>query len=91
MAGATSTATTHQAVTSPSDLLTAEEVAALLRVSPGWVYEHSRRDRIPHVRLGRYVRFRRGALEDWLAEGEALSMIPPRQRAADKRHRNRAV
>ena len=91
MAGATSTATTHRAETSPSDLLTAEEVATLLRVSPGWVYEQSRRHRIPHLRLGRYVRFRRGALEDWLAEGEAVSTVPTPPRAADKKHRNRAV
>jgi excisionase family DNA binding protein len=91
MAGVTSTAATHRFETSPSDLLTADEVATLLRVSPGWVYEQSRRRRIPHVRLGRYVRFRRGALEDWLAEGEAVSTVPALARAADKKHRSRAV
>jgi excisionase family DNA binding protein len=40
-------------------LLTAEEVAALLRVTRSWVYADTRRDGLPHLRLGRYVRYRR--------------------------------
>ena len=45
------------------ELLTVEDVAALLRVSKSWVYEHTRSrniprsDRLPHVKLGKYVRF----------------------------------
>jgi len=38
-------------------LLTAEEVAAVLRVPRSWVYSHL--NMLPVVRLGRYVRFRR--------------------------------
>jgi excisionase family DNA binding protein len=53
------------------DLLTAAEVAAWLRVTPAWVYSETRRDRIPHVRLGRYVRYRREALEHWVERIEA--------------------
>lgn len=49
-------------------LLTAEEVASLMRVTTAWVYAESRRDALPHVRLGRYVRFRRSAIERWLDE-----------------------
>ncbi len=52
-------------------LLTAEEVADLLRVTTSWVYAQSRAERIPHVRLGRYVRFRRDAIERWIARVEA--------------------
>lgn len=52
------------------DLLTAEEVAALLRVRPAWVYSETRRHRIPHIRLGRYVRYRRGALMAWMDQLE---------------------
>jgi excisionase family DNA binding protein len=55
------------------DLLTAEEVAALLRVTPAWVYAQTRRHRIPHLRLGRYVRYRREALEAWMTEVEMSS------------------
>jgi len=51
-------------------LLTAEEVAALLQVTCSWVYAQTRRHRIPHLRLGRYVRYRRSALEGWMEEME---------------------
>jgi excisionase family DNA binding protein len=44
-------------------LLTASEVAALLGVPKSWVYEQSRRGLIPTVELGRYRRFREGAIE----------------------------
>lgn len=52
------------------ELLTADEVAAMLRVTRAWVYSETRRGAMPHVRLGRYVRFRRDALEAWVREIE---------------------
>ena len=61
----------------PDDLLTAEEVAALLRMTPAWVYAQTRRRRIPHLRLGRYVRYRREALEDWMRQVESILDSPP--------------
>ena len=45
------------------ELLTVDEVAALLKVSRSWVYEHTRSrttprsERLPHVKIGKYVRF----------------------------------
>lgn len=47
-------------------LLTADEVAALLRVTKAWVYAETRAKRIPHVPLGRYVRYRRSAVLQWI-------------------------
>jgi excisionase family DNA binding protein len=47
-------------------LLTADEVAALLQVTTPWVYAQTRAGLIPHVALGRYKRYRRSAIEDWL-------------------------
>ena len=52
------------------DLLTADEVAGLLRMTPAWVYAETRRNRIPHMRLGRYFRYRRSAIEAWIREIE---------------------
>lgn len=49
-------------------LLTADEVAAYLRVKRSWVYAETRANRIPHVRLGRYVRYSPDAVERWIAE-----------------------
>ena len=61
-------------------LLTANEVADLLRVTRGWVYAETRARRIPHVRLGRYVRYRRSAVEAWVGELEAASTGRPVRR-----------
>jgi excisionase family DNA binding protein len=54
-------------------LLTAEELAARLSVAPGWVNKAARAGRIPHVRVGRYRRFRWSDIEAWL---EARSTGP---------------
>jgi len=51
-------------------LLTAEEVAERLDVGVKWVWAQARAGRIPHVRLGRYKRFRSEAIDAWLAELE---------------------
>jgi excisionase family DNA binding protein len=51
-------------------LLTASDVARLLGVPTSWVYEQSRRGRIPTVTLGRYRRYRREAIEEWVRELE---------------------
>lgn len=51
-----------------SDLMTADEVAALLRVPRSWVYRQTREGQLPSIRCGRYVRFDRNDLELWLAE-----------------------
>ncbi len=52
-------------------LLTAAEVAELLGVPTSWVYQQSRAGRIPTVTLGRYRRYRREAIEEWVARIEA--------------------
>jgi excisionase family DNA binding protein len=60
----------------PNPLLTAAEVAERLRVTTGWVYAATRANRVPHVRLGRYVRFRADAIERWVAELEQRGVAP---------------
>ena len=54
----------------PQALMTAEDVAAILGVRSHYVYELARRGRIPTVRLGKYVRFRATAVEEWIAQQE---------------------
>ncbi len=51
-------------------LLTAEQVGELLGVPKSWVYEQSRRGRIPTVTLGRYRRYRAEAIEGWVQQLE---------------------
>ena len=47
-------------------LLTAAEVGDLLGVPESWVRESARSGAIPHLRLGRYVRFDLADVEAWL-------------------------
>ncbi|MDQ6606061.1 MAG: helix-turn-helix domain-containing protein [Actinomycetota bacterium] len=51
-------------------LLTADEIAERLGMKTEWVWAQARAGRIPHVRLGRYRRFRESAVEEWLRELE---------------------
>jgi hypothetical protein len=46
-------------------LLDAKGAGALLNVPATWVLAEARADRIPHVRLGRYVRFDAAELQIW--------------------------
>jgi len=56
-------------------LLTADEVAALLRVPRSTVYELTRTRRLPHVKVGRRTLFVRADLETWVVE----SRVTPRR------------
>lgn len=57
-------------------LLTAEEIAERLGMKTQRVWAQARAGRIPHVRLGRYCRFRESAVEAWLRNLEADSTEP---------------
>ncbi len=51
-------------------LLTVSEVAAMLRVPTSWVYERTRArgaQRIPHVKLGKYLRFDGEQIKTWVS------------------------
>jgi len=50
-------------------LLTVHDVAGFLRVPSSWVYERTRRrgrERLPHVKVGKYLRFRQSDLEAYV-------------------------
>jgi excisionase family DNA binding protein len=62
-------------------LLTADELAERLGMKTDWVWAQARAGRIPHVRLGRYRRFRESAVEAWLHDletGGTTSRSAPR-------------
>jgi excisionase family DNA binding protein len=57
----------HNGVAEP--LLTAEQVSEqILNVPASWVLAEARAGRIPHHRLGRYVRFHASELHTWLED-----------------------
>lgn len=59
----------HAAEGAP-DVMTADEAAAYLRISPSTLRQWTRQMSMPHARLGRRVRYRRAALLSWLAGRE---------------------
>ena len=60
----------------PAALLEARQVAEILGMRVDYVYALCRRDAIPHLRFGRFLRFRVGAIEQWLSETERASGGP---------------
>jgi excisionase family DNA binding protein len=52
-------------------LLTAAEVAELLSVPESWVRQETRAGRMPCLELGRYRRYDREAVLEWLEEQRA--------------------
>ena len=52
-----------------------------MRVTRAWVHAETRRNALPHLRLGRYVRYGRSATEAWMAgveRGPQLRSNAPR-------------
>lgn len=52
-------------------LMTAEEVAKWLQVTPGWVLKMARSGEVPSMKLGRYWRFEEETVARWLDERQA--------------------
>jgi excisionase family DNA binding protein len=54
----------------PGRLLEADDVARYIGMTTDWIYREVRAGRMPHIRLGGYVRFRRESIDAWLAARE---------------------
>ena len=53
------------------ELMTVSEIAQFLKVPVSWVYERTRRvgiEQIPHLKLGKYLRFSVPEVKGWLQE-----------------------
>ena len=61
-------------------LLTVQEIAALLGVAESTIYQWTHQGFIPHVKIGRFVRFRQRQIEKWVEEksvqGRGTRKIP---------------
>ena len=64
------------------ELLTVDELAAVLKVSPSWVYEHTRTRRraarLPYIKIGKYIRFDPQAVRVFLARQSRSTDSPIR-------------
>lgn len=54
---------------SPDDMLTVADVCVMLRVGRTSVYEIVKRGSLPFVRVGNLYRFKRAAVEAFIADG----------------------
>jgi excisionase family DNA binding protein len=57
------------------ELLTVAEIAAFLKVPNSWVYERTRlfgNQRLPHLRLGKYLRFSLPEVMVWLEKQRSI-------------------
>jgi excisionase family DNA binding protein len=67
----------------PDELLTVKDAARVLNVNVSWVYEHSRDDaddRLPFVKLGKYLRFDRADLRAYIDAKRASARAGRRKR-----------
>lgn len=48
--------------------MSVDELAEMLGVKPSWVYGQTSAGSIPHLKVGRYVRFRAEDVLAWLAQ-----------------------
>ena len=64
--------------------LTVKEAADLLRVPVSWLYERTRTNSIPHVKLGKYLRFDRDELTAWVDELKRDGRGPTASRRASR-------
>ena len=65
------------------ELLTVQDAARFLNVTVSWIYEHSREDaedRLPVLKLGKYLRFDRADLREF---------VDAKRRASHAGHRRR--
>jgi excisionase family DNA binding protein len=49
----------------PNEILTIDEVAEYLRLTPQTIYKWAQEKRIPAVKLGKEWRFRRSMIDKW--------------------------
>jgi excisionase family DNA binding protein len=71
------------AIDNADQLLTVQEAARVLNVTVSWVYEHARTDvpdRLPFVKLGKYLRFDRRDLRSYIDAKRAAASLPRRRR-----------
>lgn len=61
------------------DLVTVSQIAEFLHVPISWVYERTRRrgvERVPHFKLGKYLRFSKLEVLEWIQRQRGNSLAP---------------
>jgi len=67
-------------VDAQDDILTPEQLAEYLQVRKQWVYERVSLGEIPHAKVGKYLRFRKTAIQKWI-ESKSVPAVNPLSRS----------
>jgi|GEM_PF-2294524 len=76
-------------------LLTPEEVAQYFQVNRQWVYERTSKNEIPHIKVGKYLRFQREEINRWTGgmavpeANQSCGIIPGLQIGSNRLRRRR--
>ena len=63
----------------PKDaLFTVETLAEYLQVSKQWIYERVQLKEIPHIKVGKFLRFRKIEIDKWLDGCKVPAVSSPR-------------
>jgi excisionase family DNA binding protein len=60
------------------NLLSVEEIAKVLNVPPSWIYSRTREtgpESIPRIKVGKYIRFQREEVIDWLRAQDKIEEV----------------
>ena len=60
-------------------LMSVQEAASYLNVSPHTLYTMVSQRRVPYVKIGRLTKFDKGELDKWIKQHSVMPM-PPKQR-----------
>jgi len=63
----------HEQIDKEPTMMTTGEVAKYLRVSRATVYRLVKQGKIPVSRISKHLRFRKGRIDRWLSEKEAMN------------------
>jgi excisionase family DNA binding protein len=58
------------------ELLTPDQVCDLLQVRKSWLYDQVEAGRLPHLRLGKQLRFRPREIADYLGQAAVAPSAP---------------
>lgn len=59
-----------------SIIMDVEELASMLKVDKSWVYKQVQYNSIPHFHAGKYPRFKREKIDEWILEQSHPSTCP---------------
>jgi len=65
-----------QRKTQEDPLMDVKKLSVYLGVKEQWIYERVSVNEIPFIRVGKHLRFRKKAIDDWLKSNETPAMNP---------------